>query len=101
MPPYPFHIEIWLRLFEMIAETISGFRFRSLTRARLAVLYLFSVVCPPLAVLLVGKPVQAMLNLVLCLLLYVPGLIHALMVVADHKANKRNAQLVNAVRSRR
>jgi uncharacterized membrane protein YqaE (UPF0057 family) len=63
-------------------------------------LYLLAVVCPPLAVLLVGKPIQAVLNLFLCLLLYVPGLIHALMVVSESKADRRNKELVRAMRGR-
>ena len=61
-------------------------------------LYFFAVVCPPLAVLLAGKPVQCLLNCVLTLLLWVPGMIHALMVVADSKANKRNSDLIKAMR---
>ncbi|MEF2094239.1 YqaE/Pmp3 family membrane protein [Bacillus sp. CFBP9009] len=52
-------------------------------------LYLIAIIFPPLAVLLAGKPVQAMLNLVLTLFFYVPGLIHAILVVHDKKADKR------------
>lgn len=52
-------------------------------------MYFLAVICPPLAVLLVGKPVQAVLNLILSLFFYVPGLIHAIMVVSEHKADKR------------
>ena len=51
--------------------------------------YLLAILCPPLAVLLCGKPIQALLNLLLSLLLYVPGLVHALMVVTERKADKR------------
>ena len=61
-------------------------------------LYLLAVVFPPLAVLLAGKPFQALLNCGLTLLLWLPGMIHALMVVADSKANKRNRDLINAMR---
>ena len=61
-------------------------------------LYLLAVVFPPLAVLLAGKPFQAILNCFLTLLLWIPGMIHALMVVADSKANKRNRDLINAMR---
>jgi uncharacterized membrane protein YqaE (UPF0057 family) len=60
-------------------------------------LYLLAIVFPPLAVLLVGKPIQAVLNLFLCFLLYVPGLIHAIMVVNESKADKRNKQLIKAM----
>ncbi|MCT4477608.1 YqaE/Pmp3 family membrane protein [Peribacillus simplex] len=55
-------------------------------------LYLIAIIFPPLAVLLAGKPVQAVLNLVLTLFFYVPGLIHAILVVHDKKADKRMKQ---------
>jgi uncharacterized membrane protein YqaE (UPF0057 family) len=58
------------------------------------VLYLVAVLLPPLAVLLVGKPFQAILNLILSLLLYVPGLIHALFVVHNHYADKRQERMI-------
>ena len=52
-------------------------------------LYLLAILVPPLAVLLIGKPVQAVLNLVLTCLLWFPGMIHALFLVNEHKADKR------------
>ncbi|MFE4073946.1 YqaE/Pmp3 family membrane protein [Peribacillus sp. YIM B13477] len=52
-------------------------------------LYLIAILFPPLAVLLAGKPIQAVLNLVLTLFFYVPGLIHAILVVHDKKVDKR------------
>ncbi|MCK2017978.1 YqaE/Pmp3 family membrane protein [Peribacillus frigoritolerans] len=55
-------------------------------------LYLIAILFPPLAVLLAGKPIQAVLNLVLTLFFYVPGLIHAILVVHDKKADKRMKQ---------
>ena len=57
-------------------------------------LYLVAVLLPPLAVLLAGKPFQAILNLVLTLLFYVPGLIHALFVVNNHYADKRQERFL-------
>jgi uncharacterized membrane protein YqaE (UPF0057 family) len=56
------------------------------------ILYLIAIIFPPLAVLLAGKPIQAVLNLVLTLFFYVPGLIHAILVVHDKKADKRMKQ---------
>jgi uncharacterized membrane protein YqaE (UPF0057 family) len=53
------------------------------------ILYLIAILFPPLAVLLVGKPIQAVLNLILTLFFYVPGLIHAILVVHDKQADKR------------
>ncbi|MFJ7930217.1 YqaE/Pmp3 family membrane protein [Peribacillus sp. NPDC096448] len=55
-------------------------------------LYLIAILFPPLAVLLAGKPIQAVLNLVLTLFFYVPGLIHAILVEHDKKADKRMKQ---------
>jgi uncharacterized membrane protein YqaE (UPF0057 family) len=60
-------------------------------------LYLVAVLLPPLAVLLCGKPIQALLNLFLCLFLYVPGLIHALLVVSNYYADQRTARVVRAI----
>jgi uncharacterized membrane protein YqaE (UPF0057 family) len=52
-------------------------------------LYLLCILCPPLAVLFAGRPMQSLLNLLLTLFLYFPGLIHAILVVNEHKADKR------------
>jgi len=61
-------------------------------------LYLLAILLPPVAVLVAGKPVQALLNLFLTLLLWVPGMIHALLVVNNYYADKRTDRVVNAVR---
>lgn len=52
-------------------------------------LYLLAIILPPVAVLLAGKPFQAILNLVLTLVFWLPGAIHAVLVVKDHKDDKR------------
>jgi len=52
-------------------------------------MYLLAILCPPLAVAMCGKPMQALINLLLSLLLYFPGLIHAFSVVGEKKANER------------
>lgn len=51
--------------------------------------YFLSFLLPPLAVLLCGKPLLALLNLLLTILGWVPGIIHALLVVNDHKRDLR------------
>ena len=53
-------------------------------------MYFLAVIFPPLAVLLTGKPVQALLNLLLTILGWVPGAIHAILVVKDKKDDKRS-----------
>lgn len=60
-------------------------------------LYLLAIILPPLAVLLAGKPGQALLNLGLTCLLWVPGVVHALLVVSSHNADKRNDKLIRAM----
>ena len=52
-------------------------------------MYLLAILLPPVAVLICGKPIQALINLILCFILYIPGMIHAIMVVNEYKADKR------------
>lgn len=59
--------------------------------------YFLAIVLPPLAVLLCGKPFQFILNIVLTLLGWIPGVIHALFVVHSHLDDKRTERLVNAI----
>jgi|GraSoiStandDraft_43_1057313.scaffolds.fasta_scaffold1150874_2 uncharacterized membrane protein YqaE (UPF0057 family) len=61
------------------------------------VLYLLAVLLPPLAVLLAGKPFQALINIPLTIALWVPGMIHAIFVVHNHYADKRNERLIKAM----
>ncbi len=60
--------------------------------------YLLAIICPPVAVLLCGKPLQAMLNLVLTLLFWIPGVVHALFVVNSHLADVRAERMIAAVK---
>jgi uncharacterized membrane protein YqaE (UPF0057 family) len=62
------------------------------------VLYLIAILFPPLAVLLCGKPFQALLNVVLTLLMYFPGAIHAILVVHNHYQDKRTDRVIEAMR---
>jgi uncharacterized membrane protein YqaE (UPF0057 family) len=63
-------------------------------------LYLLAIFLPPVAVLLTGKPIQALINLVLTLCLWVPGVIHAILVVNGHYADKRTGRIVNAMKKK-
>lgn len=54
--------------------------------------------CPPLAVLLMGRPFSACWNLILTgLFLWVPGVKHALVCYADHKIDKKVDKVVDAI----
>jgi uncharacterized membrane protein YqaE (UPF0057 family) len=60
-------------------------------------LYFLAIVLPPVAVLMVGKPIQAALNLLLTVLGWIPGVVHAFLVINSHKADRRNKQLIKAM----
>jgi uncharacterized membrane protein YqaE (UPF0057 family) len=76
-------------------------RLERLARTEVTMLYLLAIVFPPLAVLLTGRPFQALLNLGLTVLFWVPGVVHALFVVNDHKANQRQERLIEEMRRSR
>ena len=60
--------------------------------------YFLAIILPPLAVLLCGKPIQFLLNIVLTLFFWVPGAVHAILVVNNHLADKRADKIVQAVK---
>jgi uncharacterized membrane protein YqaE (UPF0057 family) len=66
------------------------------------VLYLVAVVLPPLAVLLAGKPFQAIISFILQLTLigWVPATIHALFVVNNYYADRRANRMIRAMSQR-
>jgi uncharacterized membrane protein YqaE (UPF0057 family) len=63
-------------------------------------LYLVAILLPPLAVLLAGKPFQALINLPLTLLFWIPGMIHALFVVNNYYADQRTERVIRSMRDR-
>ncbi len=64
-------------------------------------LYLIAILLPPVAVLLCGKPFQAILNVILTLLFWVPGVVHAILVVNSYLADKRTDRLIRALEKKR
>lgn len=56
---------------------------------------------PPLAVLSCGKPGQFILNCILSILFYFPGVIHAILIVNQYNADKRNNKLIRAIQQNR
>ena len=77
-------------------------------------LYFIALFCSPLALLLAGKPVQALLNAILYVLafiglaaFFVPGVlcwllgvVHAFAVISSQKADRRAERIAAAVRQR-
>ena len=62
--------------------------------------YFLAIILPPLAVLLCGKPIQFILNILLTLLGWIPGVIHAILVVNSHLADKRVEKIAKAVKNK-
>lgn len=60
--------------------------------------YLLAILLPPVAVFLCGKPIQGIISIFLTLAFWIPGVIHALFVVHSHLADKRTAQIVDAIK---
>jgi uncharacterized membrane protein YqaE (UPF0057 family) len=58
---------------------------------------LLAVVCPPLAVLASGTPWQAAANAGLTLLLFVPGVVHALSVVDRYNVERQYESVFRAL----
>jgi uncharacterized membrane protein YqaE (UPF0057 family) len=64
-------------------------------------LYLLAVILPPVAVLLRGKPFQALINLVLTCFFWVPGVIHAWIVINGANKDKRMKQQAKIIASQK
>jgi hypothetical protein len=76
-------------------------------------IYFIAIFCSPLALLLIGKPFQAVLNLILYVLsivfwitiilhsvgfaLWAVAFVHAVLSVNSHKADKRNRRLIDSL----
>lgn len=52
---------------------------------------------PPLAVLSCGKVGQFFLNFILTLFFYIPGVIHAVLVVNKYYADRRHKELIQVI----
>ena len=65
----------------------------------MAMLFFLCVLLPPVAVLLTGRLGSFFLSLLLTLLGWLPGVIHAFFVVTDYKNEKRMEQLKKELHS--
>jgi uncharacterized membrane protein YqaE (UPF0057 family) len=57
---------------------------------------LLAILFPPAAVLICGKPFQAFLNVLLTLCFWIPGIVHAILVVNGRNADRRQKELLLA-----
>ncbi|MFO0857986.1 MAG: YqaE/Pmp3 family membrane protein [Phycisphaerales bacterium] len=63
--------------------------------------YVLAIILPPLAVFSCGKILQGFINIILTLLGWVPGVVHAALIVNDYKGEQRTNRIVDAIRSAR
>jgi len=63
-------------------------------------IYIIAILSPPLAVLFCGRPLQAIVNLVFTLFLWVPRAIHALLICADYEGQRREERIAIRVAKR-
>ena len=61
--------------------------------------HVLALVCPPLAVRAVGRGDLLPLSVLLTVMLWIPGVVHALWVVAVQESHARANHLVAALRS--
>ncbi len=62
--------------------------------------YFLCFICPPLAIFTTGKMGSFVLNIILTLFFWVPGIIHAILVVNKFYEDRRYRKLISAARRR-
>jgi len=62
--------------------------------------YFLCFLCPPLAIFTTGKMGSFVLNIILTIFFWIPGVIHAILVVSKYYDDKRHRQLMSAARRR-
>jgi len=58
---------------------------------------LVAIILPPVAVLFTGRPLSALLNILLTACFWIPGVIHALIVQSSDTNERRHAEMMSAV----
>ncbi|WP_417730609.1 YqaE/Pmp3 family membrane protein [Rosistilla oblonga] len=61
--------------------------------------YLLAIIFPPAAVVSCGRPGLALLNVILTACFWVPGVIHAVLVINSQQNDSRHSELISEIRS--
>jgi uncharacterized membrane protein YqaE (UPF0057 family) len=61
-------------------------------------IYFLCIICPPLALLIRGKLGSVLLNIILCLFLYIPAVIHAILVIRAQDEENNNRKIIQAIK---
>lgn len=62
--------------------------------------YFLCILCPPIAVLTTGRIGAFILSIFLTLCFWIPGIIHSILVVNRHYADKRHKEMIKAVKEK-
>jgi uncharacterized membrane protein YqaE (UPF0057 family) len=63
--------------------------------------YFLCIILPPLAVLTTGRIGAFLLSCLLTLCLWVPGVVHAILVTNDYYEERRHRQMIRAIKQNR
>jgi len=63
--------------------------------------YFLCIILPPLAVLTTGRVGAFLLSCLLTLCLWIPGVVHAILVTNDYYEERRHRQMMRAIRRNR
>ena len=62
--------------------------------------YFLALFLPPIAIITIGfKPITLVLNIILTILGFIPGIIHAIIMVNKYYADTRHKEMLEAVKS--
>jgi len=62
--------------------------------------YFLCLICPPLAIFTTGKMGSFILNIILTICFWIPGVIHAVLVVNKYYSDKRHREMISYTRRR-
>jgi uncharacterized membrane protein YqaE (UPF0057 family) len=62
-------------------------------------IYFLCIICPPLALLIRGKLGSVLLNLILYILGWIPGVIHAVLVISAQDKDRQNKKVIEAIKN--
>lgn len=62
-------------------------------------IYILAIFLPPIALLLKGRVGAAILNFFLCLLFWIPGVVHAIIVIAQGESERRHKEMMYTIQA--
>lgn len=62
---------------------------------------LLAILLPPIAVLMRGKPIEAVICFILTCAFWLPGMFYAIWIVNNDEADKRNKSLIREMQKQR